>query len=955
MGIERIFLGWDRPGLLLAVDYLCERFADGDLFDLGETIVAVPGSRAGRRLLERLVERSEATGRPLCPPQIITAGRLPELLYTPKRPFACTLAQQLAWVEALRAAPADRLANLVPQPPEATDLPAWLSMAEMVGRLHRELAAEAMDFRAVADCGARLDGFGEHERWATLAEVQDKYLATLDGLGLWDLQTARLFAVRHGECRIDRPIILVGTVDLNRLQRMMLEAVADRVTALVFAPPSMADRFDELGCLRAEAWQELPVAVRDEQIEVAGSPSDQAAAAVRAIAALDGRYAADEITVGVPDERVVPYVMQQFHQCGLHARHGVGEPLAQTGPYRLLAAVADYLAQSSFASLAALVRHPDLARWIEQQGVRGDWLSQLDRYHVEHLPRRIDGYWLGRADEYPLLRAAYEAVEQLLRPLAERPREIGVWGAEVAGLLVAVYGTRPLSTDDPADRTILAACEKIHAALVTHADIHPHLMPRVAAAEAIRMALRAVAAETVPAAADTAAIELLGWLELPLDDAPVLVATGMNEGIVPTSLGADLFLPNQMRRALGIEDNQRRLARDCYALSVLVASRRELKLIAGRRSPDGDPMLPSRLLLAADAETTARRVRRLFRGDEESAAPLPGAMGGSSALGGKHKGGRAAHGTPLVAGRAESAFAVPRPAESPAQVESMRVTEFRDYLACPYRYYLRHRLRLEGLADHVQELDGAAFGSLAHEVLGAFGRSDAAGSTDAEEIAALLEAELAAAVKRIYGSRPLSSIRVQAEQLAARLRAFARWQAGHAAEGWRIDRVEEGPSADKALLDVDDRPIGLRGRIDRIDVHDATGRRIVLDYKTSDRVEPPERSHRKAGAGWVDLQLPLYRRLARGLGIEGPVGLGYIALPKDVACVGLLEAQWNDADLAEADETARRVVRAIRAGKFWPPADPPPAFSEEFAAICQDGQFAAALADEEAGDEEETP
>jgi hypothetical protein len=285
----------------------------------------------------------------------------------------------------------------------------------------------------------------------------------------------------------------------------------------------------------------------------------------------------------------------------------------------------------------------------------------------------------------------------------------------------------------------------------------------------------------------------------------------------------------------------------------------------------------------------------------------------------------------------------------------MRVTEFRDYLACPYRYYLRHRLRLEGLADQAQELDGGAFGSLAHEVLGEFGRSDAAGSTDAEEIAAVLEAELAGAVKRIYGGRPLSSIRVQQEQLAARLRAFARWQATHAADGWRIERVEEGPPPEKALLDVDDRPIGLRGRIDRIDVHEATGRRIVLDYKTSDRVETPERSHRRPKTGWVDLQLPLYRHLARALGIDGPVGLGYIALPKDVARVGLLEAEWSDVDLADAEEAARQVVRDIRAGKFWPPADPPPAFCEEFSAICQDGQFGSALADEDADDEEETP
>ena len=41
-------------------------------------------------------------------------------------------------------------------------------------------------------------------------------------------------------------------------------------------------------------------------------------------------------------------------------------------------------------------------------------------------------------------------------------------------------------------------------------------------------------------------------------------------------------------------------------------------------------------------------------------------------------------------------------------------------------------------------------------------------------------------------------------------------------------------------------------------------------------------------------------------------------------------------ELAQADETAREVIRKIRQQIFWPPADPPPAFSDELAPICQD-------------------
>jgi RecB family exonuclease len=144
----------------------------------------------------------------------------------------------------------------------------------------------------------------------------------------------------------------------------------------------------------------------------------------------------------------------------------------------------------------------------------------------------------------------------------------------------------------------------------------------------------------------------------------------------------------------------------------------------------------------------------------------------------------------------------------------------------------------------------------------------------------------------------------------------------------------------------------LRGRIDRIDLNEATGQAAVFDYKTSDTASPPEKTHRRGGQ-WIDLQLPLYRHLAQALGIAGPVQLGYILLPKDTTETGDKLAEWSDGDLAAADATAADVVRMVRAEKFWPPASPPPMFFDELAAICQEGQFggmaAAALGEGENG------
>ena len=80
----------------------------------------------------------------------------------------------------------------------------------------------------------------------------------------------------------------------------------------------------------------------------------------------------------------------------------------------------------------------------------------------------------------------------------------------------------------------------------------------------------------------------------------------------------------------------------------------------------------------------------------------------------------------------------------------------------------------------------------------------------------------------------MPSILVQVEQLRLRLAAFAPWQAGWVAQGWRIEHVETGPEEGEAAIVVDGQPMFLRGRIDRIDVHESSGKRMIFDYKSAD-------------------------------------------------------------------------------------------------------------------------
>lgn len=956
--IERIFLGWDRPALVGAAALLVGHYRDGAEVRMERATVVLPGARAGRRLLELLLEESERVGARLFPPRVTTIGALPEMLYDPPRALADGVLARRTWARALREADRSRLATVFPSLPAENDLRGWATLARQLERLHRDVGAGGLSFADVAErCGAGLlhdDG----ARWRVLAEVQDAYLAGLAALGHDDREAARMDALARGAVSTGQDVWLVGIVDAQPIVRRMLEAVDGTVRSLVHAPDEKADAFDALGCVVPEAWGGVEIEIPEDRLVFAERPADQATAALRAVAAMGGRHAAEEITIGVPDDAVVADLERRFTAAGVPVRYAAGAPLSGTAPYRLLAAIAGYLEGKRFTALAALLRHPDLGRWLAQALVGAGWeaaeadavVELVDHYFMESLPANVAGPLAGDSRRRERMVAVVETLdsERMLGRLDGRER-LAAWAPVLLELLAEVYGEE-VGRGDAEGRRILEACEAIRDAAESFFRL-PEAADEVCdAVTAIRLLLDEVASAAVPPDPDRASVELLGWLELHLDDAPAMVITGLNEPHVPESVNADAFLPNALRSRLGLPDNDRRYARDAYTLSAILAACPEVWLIAGRRDAAGDPLSPSRLLFAAPPRTVAERVRRFFAGE-----------GGDGVVVGEAGEVRAT--TSPATGR----FSLPPEPEirAPAPVEVLRVTDFRTLLNDPYRFALERVLRLEAVADDAREMDGALFGSLAHDVLSEFGKSDVAHATDPETIARRLDAILDRFFHGRFGKSALPAVQVQIEQLRARLRAFAAWQAAWAEAGWRIVKVEVEPPEPGVPFDVDGRPVLLRGRIDRIDRNERTGEWAVFDYKTSDTGQPPEKTHRR-GRGkerrWVDLQLPLYRHLLPAIEDDGaplvPAGamdrvrLGYLLLPRDLGAVDAAFAEWTAEELADADETAREIVRALRENRFvFDPERTSARAGTPLARLLGLGQLAGVTADEEGSDE----
>ena len=312
----------------------------------------------------------------------------------------------------------------------------------------------------------------------------------------------------------------------------------------------------------------------------------------------------------------------------------------------------------------------------------------------------------------------------------------------------------------------------------------------------------------------------------------------------------------------------------------------------------------------------------------------------------------------------ESQFKVPPEPEITLEEDevpvALRVTDFKPLIADPYRFVLERVYRLDSIDDCARELNPLAFGTLAHDILHQFGLLALTSPPEVDvcdelDIARVLKDLLIAEVSTRFGEGALPAVHIQAEQLQARMRAFATKQAEWAAEGWRIVAVECEAAGEGVPFDVDDTPILLRGRIDRIDHNPKTGEWAVLDYKTSNSVDPPEKSHRKkktkkelaeelgisnfaalsrqdlvdriqeAGGDdghWTDLQLPLYRQLLSGIVDEqgrqlvsdetDKILLGYVYLPKNLDKGEFVVADWSKKKLEFAEEAARDAVRRLR-------------------------------------------
>ena len=992
------FLGWDQPATDTVARYILND-SPPPLAQMDGVLIVVPTKEAGRRLREKMMIICRETRSALLDARIVTPLFFIQSRENIGSEAGATLVRSV-WIKTLLSLRKDDCQELFPRGIPENNHQWALAMSKIIQQLREELSDACLSINSVLE--KHETELQELPRWRDLGTIETMYLENLKETGRSDPCELKLANAKSPSLRAGvKKIILASVPDPSLLALATIKALSGKlaVEILVMAPDNLQDHFDDWGRPLPDKWSQRLIDIPDKNIVMAGTPAGQARSAAELIRAAE--YQLQDICIGVPDRDVIPHMQNRLEDAGLTSFDPADRPVKDHHLYHLVKSWRRLTEDSSFISLAGFLHEADVLECLrEERSVNAcELLAELDllqntalpqtmrdaelalKKHSNHsnrisvnrikvgtdcqsvrsvpagqacpaLPPAINAVKYSATTSlphYPNLKKAFEFADEVITAARKKPLE-----EALREFLQRVFAAKTLAghSDDDADFKAVAALISDILNDITYARpyLKEHLAPVVT-----QLIIETLDEAAISRRREGALIDLNGWMELPWNDAPLMIITGFNEGLVPTSRKSDIFLPDSLKKILGLRNNETQFSRDAYLLSLILATRAKdgrVILMAGKTSQTGDPLKPSRLLFRCPDGQLPERAAFIFGELEEEihnppfsvsfkldpAAPL--ALGSPLKAGQRfsYSDGRAGQPCPAVlppfgrTGCPSLPFQIPMPEQKPQFTPTeLRVTQFRDYLACPFRFFLKHVLKMER-TEFKEELDALDFGTAIHFILEKFaGDPEINRSTDPVAIQKRLDGLLDDYFKRIYGTNDSFAILYARGIAAQRLKAFARCQAEAASAGWEIAEREFSCRMTMAGMTVS-------GKIDRIDVNRHDGKMRIIDYKTSDSAQNPEKAHLKKtrkeipdfarhaeNEQWIDLQLPLYWHLFKATELSKKakrIELCYFNLPSAVSGSGIdVWENFDESIAASALKSAEQIIERIKHGIFWPPSD----------------------------------
>lgn len=728
-----------------------------------------------------------------------------------------------------------------------------------------------------------------HPRLADLALVQERIREVLPEAALIapDLRDAALTNVDRAAGRLG-PVVLQGMLDVDRVWRSLLVALAARTDLVWQAPPGRLDVGWFPG--RVEAVASTAPTVR---AEVCADPRAEVVEALRWARDLMSRgTAASDIGIAAPtpeawDEHVL--VLARDADLPVHFSHGL--PALETSEGQACAALAEVLLSglSQERVRRLLRRAPSAAPDLPE-----DWGDGLSRaaglFTAQHWRRAL-------VDARPKRRSG-ELAEAILIALVDRLSHGPTVAAQAGDSLLTGEAQRLW-------RTALG----------------------VAPAEALRLALQTL---RVPDTQQAAAAVSWGPASH-LAGAPRrhIRLLGLSSRGWPRGRREDPLLPGHILDPKRLE-SMSRSERDLDHFTVLTtAASDSVVLSRARRSAEGALLPPSRLWPQGAAELARTRIpahamsesdRLLARPPEAASQPHLAStrlcwMNWRSVE-------RTAH---------DGLFAAEHPVLARTLSRPQSATSLRRLLRDPLGFVWRYVLgwRTEEVGGLQLTTDPRTFGELTHEILRQAVNSLEPDPGFAKASGGQIDAAVAAAADAVLNDWPLERV-TPPPQLWRRTVEAAAKLAGQAlrldetlggTRSWtevvfgEIEPPDTASIPDECPWDPTQRVVfgglAVRGRIDRLDLRAAGDAARVTDYKTGATPRQPDALVLDQGR---ELQRVLYAAAARQLLPDLRQSVSRLAYLRDGPRIAALSGDGLDAAFADAEGFVEIAVGLLKAG-----------------------------------------
>ena len=898
MPVTKEYIGWSEslaPGVAQAILEATkdQKIPGGRAIDLSKHRIIVPSQFAGRLIREQLAMQS-------------SNGVLLPSIETPESflnwgdsqdDAASSLDALAAWVQVLMQNQRSQFPALFPAAQESNELFSFddaLPLAQTLYQLRDELGGSASghDFETVAN----LKDNSEPVRWRDLARLETQYREILAQRQLRDHNDVRSALAKGNEQPEGvEQIWLAVLPDPQPLLITALERLKAKikVKVLIGADATEAEYFDEWGRPIGEKWLERRSDWKgfSNCVHLVNDPTEgmrklrQLASTTKtphgvlSVCACDRETDAPRVAATLKSlgaEVINPLGIAHSSHAIHHALNAWALCLNDSEPhfdqirqvFQIPAITHSILGLTSPEAFTLLNTQLDIT---DRAFIRGRLSEVIE--HISSLP--VPNDYRAKAD-WQQMQALLPHLGKLSVTL-KKHRSLNLSQC-LAEALKLIIGTQPLQSNNIEDDFSIKVAEALEdaAANLSNTKAQLNLSQGLKLVGAIAGAKRYRRSEA------TEAVNLPGWVEAPWEPTPHLIVYGLTDNIQPKTPHADPFLPASLREKVGLPSNDSIFATAAFNLEQLWRRREQsgrLDIIVPQTDASNNPLRPSRLLFLGPDSALTARVKTLFSDippvEAQPYWEIPSA----------HK-------------------FVPQATLTGMEKATTHIsaTAFKDYLADPAEYWLKHALKMSEKEHGDEELNAGAFGTLIHAALERFGRANLKRTVlDVHAIEQELIHHLLSHAEEVFGRNPPKSVQLQILSAAARLRGFAPVQADLFKDGWQIIETEG------KLPELNINGVKITGRFDRIDCHIEGKKWRVYDYKTFSNAKKPEQTHfRKPQADetafvfdspeqnaegktkvkrWLDLQLPVYYHALHGKypgmneGCE--LEVGYICLPSE--------------------------------------------------------------------------